>query len=205
MVIVIEFGCSVDEYVNHFPQLVFPRPEVCPHCHAVQLLIGHGFYRRRPITPTDVYCVWIKRWLCKACRHTLSLLPSFLLSYRHYLLDVIEPVVVTRFEEGASWVQVAHRCSVGGYPALRTLGRWCVSFTQHAPAWWALIQHTLAEHDPGSPTLDPLGENAGPREAPRALLQAALPLLAWAKTRWPQVVAYGLTDRLRFLWRCELE
>jgi hypothetical protein len=45
-----------------------------------------------------------------------------------------------------------------------------------------------------------LGESAGPRDAPRALLQAALHLLAWAKTRWAKVTNYGLADRLRFLW-----
>lgn len=200
MVIVAEFHCLVQEYVDHFSHLAFPRPEVCPHCQAVHLFIGHGFYLRQPITPTQVYQVYIKRWLCKACRHTLSLLPSFLLRYRHYLFAVIEPVIVTRFEAGASWTQVAQRCSVGGYPTPRTLRRWCVSFAHHAPAWWQRVQQTLAEHDPGSPALDPLGANAGPREAPRALLQTALHLLAWAKTQWPEVVPYGLSDRLRFLW-----
>jgi transposase-like protein len=200
MVIVAEFHLLVHEYVARFPQLAFPRPDICPNCQAVHLFIGHGFYVRQPITPTQVYVVHIKRWLCKACRHTLSLLPSFLLRYRHYLLEVIEPVVVTRFEDRASWTQVAQRCSIAGYPAPRTLRRWCVSFAQHAPIWWARVQQILAQHDPGSPALDPLGENAGPRDAPRALLQAAVHLLAWAKTQWPDMVAYGWNDRLRFLW-----
>jgi hypothetical protein len=200
MVIVAEFHCPVQVYVDHFSQLDFPRPDVCPHCHAVHRFIGHGFYLRRPITPTEVYCVWIKRWLCKACHHTVSLLPSFLFRYRHYLLGVIQSVVVSRFEDRASWTPVVQRCTAGGYPSLRTLCRWCVSFAQHAPTWWAAIQQTLAQHDAGSPSLDPLGENAGPRDAPGALLQAALHLLAWAKTRWPEVTAYGLTDRMRFLW-----
>ncbi|MBI5818508.1 MAG: hypothetical protein HZA88_05930 [Verrucomicrobia bacterium] len=62
------------------------------------------------------------------------------------------------------------------------------------------MQETLAQHDASSPLLDPLGENAGPHNAPQALLQAALHLLAWAKTRWPEVIVYGLADRLRFLW-----
>jgi transposase-like protein len=200
MVIVTEFRCLVHEYVDHFSQLVFPRPEVCPQCHAVNVFIGHGFYLRKPLSPTQVYPIRIKRWLCKACQHTLSLLPSFLLRYRHYLLDVIQVVVVTRFEDGASWTQVAQRCTVEGLPSPRTIRRWCVSFTAHAPTWWSAIQHTLAQQDASSPLLNPLGENTGPREAPRALLQAALYLLAWAKTRWAEVGDYGLSDRLRFLW-----
>jgi hypothetical protein len=200
MVIVVEFHCLVHEYVDQFGLLDFPRPEVCPHCHAVHLFIGHGSYLRQPITPTQVYEVRIKRWLCTACRHTLSLLPSFLLRFRHYLLDVIQSVVVARFEESASWARVSQSCSVEGYPSPRTIRRWCLSFAAHAPAWWAAVQETLARHDAGSPVLDPLGSNAGPRDAPRALLQAALALLAWAKTQWPDVVSYGLADRLRFLW-----
>ena len=207
MVIVTEFGCPVHEYVDHFGQLVFSRPEVCPHCHALQLFIAHGFYVRKALTTTQVYLVRIKRWYCKACHHTLSLLPSFpqvrtfrLLRFRHYLLEVIELVIVTRFEDGASWRQVVRRCAVEGAPAPRTIRRWCVSWTAHAPAWLGPLLETLAHHDASSPLLDPLGENAGPHDAPRALLQATFHLLAWAKTRWPEVVGYGLKDRLRFLW-----
>jgi hypothetical protein len=32
------------------------------------------------------------------------------------------------------------------------------------------------------------------------LLATTLYLLAWAKTRWPQLAAYGVADRLAFLW-----
>jgi transposase-like protein len=199
MVIVTEFG-SIVEYLAHFGQLDFPRPEVCPHCQAVQLCIGHGFYRRKALSPTQVFLVYIKRWYCKACHHTISLLPSFLLHFRHYLLDVIQGVVVTRFEDGASWTQLAQQCAVEGVPSPRTQRRWCVSFAAHAPAWLGPVLELLAAHDARSPLLDPLGENAGPRGAPRALLHAALHLLAWAKTQWPEVASYGLSDRLRFLW-----
>jgi len=200
MVIVTEFRCLVHEYADNFSQLVFPRPDVCPHCQAVNVFIGHGFYCRKPLSPTQVYRIWIKRWYCKACFQTLSLLPSFLLRFRHYLLDVIQAVVVTRFEDGASWTQVTRRHAVAGAPSPRTIRRWCVSFAAHAPAWWAAVQQTLAYHDASSPSLDPLGETAGPRDAPRALLQAAFHLLAWAKTRWADVGDYGWNDRVRFLW-----
>ena len=202
MVSVTEFHCLVQEYVAHFSELVFPRPTVCLNCQAVDTLIGHGFYLRQPITPTQVYQVYIKRWYCKACHHTLSLLPSFLFRFRHYGLEVTlrEQVVVTRFEDGASWTQVSQRCAIEGLPSPRTIRRWGVSFAAHAPTWWAAIQQTLAHHDASSPSLDPLGENIGPRDALRALLQAALHLLAWAKTQWPEVRDYGRNDRLRFLW-----
>ncbi len=200
MVIVTEFGCLVHEYVERCSDLVFPRPNECPQCRIVDTLIGHGFYERKALSPTAVYVLRIKRWYCTACQRTVSLSPSFLLRFRHYLLDVIQSVVVARFEDGASWTQVAQRCAVEGVPSSRTMRRWCESFAEHAAAWWAAIQQTLAEHDAASPLLDPLGAAAGPRDAPRALLQAALHLLAWAKTQWAAVAHYGLADRLRFLW-----
>jgi hypothetical protein len=200
MVIVTEFGCPVHEYVERCSGLVFPRPNECPQCRVVDTLIGHGFYKRKALSPTQVYVLRIKRWYCKACQRTVSLLPSFLLRFRHYHLDVIQWVIVTRFEDGASWVQIARGGAVEGVPSSRTIRRWCDSFTEHASVWWAAVQRTLAEQDAASPLLDPLGESAGPRDAPRALLQATLHLLAWAKTRWPKTVEYGLADRLRFLW-----
>jgi hypothetical protein len=96
---------------------------------------------------------------------------------------------------------VAQRCSVHEAPSPRTIGRWCEAFAEHAATWWAAVQQTLAEHDAGSPLLDPLGAAAGPRDAPRALLEAATHLLAWAQTRWTELTDYGLNDRLRFLWQ----
>lgn len=200
MVIVTEFGCTVQAYVEGFRHLIFPRPAACPRCHALDVMIGHGFYQRKALEPTQTYAVRVKRWYCNACHGTTSLLPSFLLRFRHYLLGVIQLVVVTRFEDEASWAQVSQRCAREDAPSSRTIRRWCDSLAQHASVWWAAIQQTLAEHDAASPLLDPLGESAGPRAAPHALLSAALYLLAWAKTHWSALAEYGLNDRFRFLW-----
>jgi len=127
-------------------------------------------------------------------------LPSFLLRFRHYLLNVIQSVVVARFEQHASWSHVTAFAAPAGLPATCTCARWCVSFAQQAPRWWAAVQQPLARQDAGSPGLDPLGEAAGPRDAPAALLHASLHLLAWAQTRWAELRTYGLNERLRWLW-----
>lgn len=198
--IVTDFGEDVQAYLDQFEQLNFPRPTVCLVCQVVGRMIGHGFYPRKALAVAQVYGVLIKRWICDACHHTVALLPSFLLPYRHYLLAVIQTVVLTRFEERATWAQVAQQCSVNEAPSPRTIGRWCEAFADHAATWWTAVQQTLAEHDAGSPMLDPLGESAGPRDPPRALLHAALHLLAWAQTRWTELADYGLKDRFRFLW-----
>ena len=148
-----------------------------------------------------MHLVRIKRWLCTACQRTVAILPSFLLRFRHYLLSVIQQVVVARYEGENSWTQIVRRCTSDGVPCTRTLGRWCRSFAAQAGRWWVAVQRTLACHDAGSPSLDPLGEAASIQAAPRALLQAAIHLLAWGKTQWAELADYGLNDRLRFLWQ----
>jgi hypothetical protein len=200
MPIITDFGRAVQDYLAHFEQIAFPRPECCPCCGTAHTFIGHGFYPRKPKDQTQVYRIWIKRWFCKACHTTLSVLPSFLLRFRHYLLVVIQQVIVARFEDHASWHATARQCAPDGLPSPRTIGRWCRAFAAQAAGWWAAVQETLACQDSASPVLDPLGPAAGPFDAPRALLHAATHLLAWAQTRWPEVADYGLKDRLRFLW-----
>jgi hypothetical protein len=200
MVIVTDFGCDVQTYVDDFERLHFPRPQVCMHCQAVDALIGHGYYVRKPLDPHRTYLIRIKRWYCKKCQRTLSLLPSFLLSFRHYLLAVIQQVIVARFEVQASWSQVVERCTRQQAPAERTVKRWCHSFAEHASCWLAAVEQTLARQDATLPLLDALGEVTQPRDTGSALLRATTHLLAWAKTRWTEVISYGLNDRLRFLW-----
>jgi Domain of unknown function (DUF6431) len=200
MVIVIDFGADVQGYLAHGEARIFPRPAVCPYCQASETLIGHGFYERQPTDGEHDYRIQIKRWCCSACHRTTSLLPSFLLRFRHYLLSVIQSVVVARFEQHASWAHVTTSAAAAGLPAACTCVRWCVSFAHEAPRWWAAVQQTLAQQDASSPVLDPLGTAAGPHDAPAALLHASVDLLAWAQTRWAEVRAYGLNERLRFLW-----
>jgi hypothetical protein len=67
---------------------------------------------------------------------------------------------------------VTAHCATAGAPAERTMRRWCHSFADQAPAWLAEAQATLAEQDPATPLLDPLGPAAGPVPAPQALLAA---------------------------------
>ena len=195
MVIVTEFDCTVQTYLAQFEQIVFPRPATCPHCRADHSFIGHGFYPRKPLDGQQAYRVRIKRWYCTGCQRRLSLLPSFLLCFRHYLLEVIQAVVIARYEAAASWRQVAEGCGWQGAPSRRTMKRWCGSFATQAAAWLGELEQTLAQHDPALPVLDALGHawRAGPLDSPRALLWASLHLLAWAKTRWTKLVDYGLS------------
>jgi transposase-like protein len=204
MVIVAEFQCSIQAYIAGFATLVFFRPTTCPECGALHSFIGHGFYVRFALDADHVFELRIKRWYCKSCQHTLSLLPSFLLRYRHYLLAVIQAVVIARVEEQSPWAVIRARVMIGGVPSPRSMKRWCVSFAAQAAPWLAEIERTLAAHDPSSSLLTPLGLPAGERAhgwgVPRLLLAASRHLLAWAQVHLAQARAYGSNDRLRFLW-----
>lgn len=200
MAIIVDFGATVHEYIEQFHRIVFPRPSVCPICQALNSLIGHGFYPRKPLDQAHVYRISIKRWRCKDCHHSTSSLPSFLLRFRHYLLAVIQQVLATRHEDQASHAQLAGQFAPEGVPSPRTLGRWLHSFADQAPRWLLAVQETLAHHHSASPLLDPLGPAAGPKSAPAALLFAAGHLLAFAKTCWAELSRHQAADRLRFLW-----
>jgi hypothetical protein len=162
--------------------------------------VGHGYYRRKPKGLRQGYVIWIKRWRCRSCQHTSASLPNFVLSWRHYLVGVIERAVVARFEQHGSWAEVKAQSSAEGTPAMRTIQRWCQAFAGQAGQWLVAVGSTLAQQDSHSPWLDPQGEAAQAGNRAQGLLTASLHLLAWAKTQWRDLVGYGLNNRLEFLW-----
>jgi len=200
MPIVAEFGPDVQEYVEFGKECACPRPGSCPHCGAAGQMVGHGYYKRKPKGLGQCWLLRVKRWKCKVCGKTVGAVPSFLLFFRHYLLEILQSVVVGRFETGYSWAETVMWCSEDGVPALRPMQRWCVSFGEHALEWLGVVEKTLSEQDSRSEWLDAQGEAVGMRSVPQALLRASLHLLAWAKGRWREVQGFVLKDRLRFLW-----
>jgi len=204
MLILSDFGCNEQGYIAQAKHKESLRPENCPVCGAQGSLIGHGYYERKVRDEQQAYFIWVKRFRCKACHVTLSILPNFLVPHRQYLVRVIQGVVVACFEQGLNWKRVRQVCAQGGTPVLRTLQRWCKAFGGYASIWLAGVQTFLAQQHSASSWLDPQGEATQAGNSGRALLSASLHLLAWAKTEWEGLVEYGLADRLRFLglWGC---
>jgi hypothetical protein len=197
--IVVDFGGEVQAYAALGKDNACPRPLKCPECGQANQLVGHGYYRRKPKGLRQGYVIWIKRWRCQVCQHTTSCLPNFVLSFRHYLVAVVEKAVVLRFEQQANWKQVEEQSAEQGTPALRTLQRWCWSLAAQAAFWLAVVQRVLAQQDSASLWLDPQGEALRAGNPAQALLAAAVHLLAWGKSRWAELAGYGWNDRLRFL------
>jgi transposase-like protein len=57
------------------------RPTHCPQCQAKHRLLAHGFYSRTIIDSAFDGVIRVRRYLCQACRRTVSLLPEFALPY----------------------------------------------------------------------------------------------------------------------------
>jgi transcription elongation factor Elf1 len=177
-----------------------PRPGGCPHCGSEGCMIGNGYYPRKAKDALHAYQVEIKRWLCKVCGRTMAVLPDFLLSFRHYLMRVVEGVLEDRLENKLSWAKVKAKNSPANFPALRTMQRWCKAYGGEAARWLGAVQETLAQQDSYSSWLDPQGEAPKVQNVAEALLVASEHLLAWGKTQWAEAVGYGRNERLRFLW-----
>jgi transposase-like protein len=133
MSILADFGCNEQEYIDQDKYKDCASPEECPWCGGQNCLIGHGTYQRKAIDEQRVYVIRVKRWYCKNCHRTLSILPNFLLPYRQYLVRMIQGVVVAFYEFGQNWGRITQIYAQLEVPNLRTMQRWCKAFARHAP------------------------------------------------------------------------
>jgi transposase-like protein len=96
MQILHPFAGSVQQYTEQLADPDRYRPDHCPQCHAKQPLTAHGFYTRTLIDTAFDGVIRVRRYLCQACRRTVSLLPEFVLPYLRSSLTVIALFLVAR-------------------------------------------------------------------------------------------------------------
>lgn len=89
MQILHPFAGSVQQYLDQLGDPESPRPRHCPQCQAKDPLTAHGFYTRTIIDAAYDGAIRVRRYLCEACRRTVSLLPEFALPYLRSSLAVI--------------------------------------------------------------------------------------------------------------------
>ena len=101
MVIVHSLAVNVEQLCARSPDSPFIdslRPKYCVCCgepsrndRGVLQLVGHGCYSRqvRGLSETAWIVIWVRRFLCLICGHTMSLLPDWLHPYRWYAATVI--------------------------------------------------------------------------------------------------------------------
>ena len=76
------------------------RPDHCPQCEASRPLVGHGFYSRTLVGGAFEGVIRVRRYLCRACRRTVSLLPEFALPYLRFSVSVIALFLMAHLLEG---------------------------------------------------------------------------------------------------------
>ena len=88
MQIIHDFGISPEEYFFNGQNNDFPEIKRCPECNDV--MIKHGFYERFVVSISrKSYIIFIRRFKCKHCGQTVSVLPSFLLPQFQRSLEYI--------------------------------------------------------------------------------------------------------------------
>lgn len=87
---------SVQQYLDQLSDWETPRPARCPMCEANRPLTAHGFYVRTLIDLNFDDQIRVRRYLCQACRRTVSLLPQFALPYLRSSITVIALWLLTR-------------------------------------------------------------------------------------------------------------
>src|SRR5713101_8576514 len=96
MQILHPFAGSVQQYTEQLANPDSHRPGHCPQCQAKHPLTAHGFYTRTLIDTAFDGVIRVRRYLCQACRRTVSLLPEFALPYLRSSLVVIALFLIAR-------------------------------------------------------------------------------------------------------------
>ena len=107
MQILHPFCGSLQQYAEAISDPDNYRLAHCPQCGARQQMLGHGFYRRTLVDVGLDGSIRVRRYLCRSCRRTVSLLPEFALPYLRFSIPVIALFLVARLLEGRTLVEAA--------------------------------------------------------------------------------------------------
>jgi hypothetical protein len=100
MQILHPFAGSVQQYNEQLSDPEAHRPDSCPQCQDKRPLTAHGFYTRTLVDTAFDGVIRVRRYLCNACRRTVSLLPEFILPYLRSSLIVIALFLIARLLGG---------------------------------------------------------------------------------------------------------
>ena len=133
MQILHPFAGSIQQYAEAISDPDRYRPDHCPQCEAKQPLTGHGFYSRTLVDTTFDGVIRVRRYLCRFCQRTVSLLPEFALPWLRFSLTVIALFLVARLLHGHTLAAAAQTAWQTTMPYQR--GQfWIRRFRQQAPA-----------------------------------------------------------------------
>jgi hypothetical protein len=123
------------------PDIEKSRPDLCPLCkqtvreNGILWIIGHGTYRRWAYTPAAIQ-VFIRRFLCKNCRKTITVSPHWLLPYYQYTTVVILSCLKKYFLEQKTAKEATAELNVNqDKQRWGLLYRWGKGFSHRLPLW----------------------------------------------------------------------
>ncbi|MFZ4779280.1 MAG: hypothetical protein ACOYM3_28280, partial [Terrimicrobiaceae bacterium] len=84
MQVILPYADSPEKYVENEAYRKLPPPTKCPHCLTKSSLEVLGYYRRglSELDSAKILTILVKRFFCRRCGRTVSLLPSFAQPYR---------------------------------------------------------------------------------------------------------------------------
>jgi len=102
------FAGSIQQYEEEIadPDRYY-RPGRCPQCQAQHSLTAHGFYSRTLVDAEFDGSIRVRRYLCRSCKRTVSLLPEFALPYLRFSISVIALFLVARLLQGVTLAAAA--------------------------------------------------------------------------------------------------
>jgi len=132
------FAGSIQEYAEEIGDPSRYRPDHCPLCQAAHGLTAHGFYHRTLVDAGFDGSIRVRRYLCRLCRRTVSLLPQFALPYLRFSVTVIALFLMARLRAGHTLVAAASLAGLRNMPYQR--GQfWVRRFRQQAVALCAAL------------------------------------------------------------------
>jgi Domain of unknown function (DUF6431) len=162
------FAGSIQQYEEEIADPDRYRPGRCPQCQAQHSLTAHGFYSRTLVDAEFDGSIRVRRYLCRSCKRTVSLLPEFALPYLRFSISVIALFLVARLLQGATLAAAAVAAAQPAMPYQR--GQFWVRRFQRQAAALSVALAALAA-PPAAPSfvrraldmLQPIGWTAAHR------------------------------------------
>ena len=201
MQILHPFEGSVQAYAQQLGEADRYRPAGCPLCGAKKPLIAHGFYGRSVVAEGFDGWIRVRRYLCRLCQRTVSLLPEFVLPYVRFAISLIGRYLEAHLLKSQTLRQAAQQAGQEQMPYQRGQG-WVSRFRRQARLLSAsLVALTRAVAAPGlvSRALRML-QSAGWIRSHRFLFsQLRVHLLGWPRSLAPDGRSrqVGATESLR--------
>ena len=149
MQILHPFEGSVQAYAQQLGEADRYRPAGCPLCGAKKPLIAHGFYGRSVVAEGFDGWIRVRRYLCRLCQRTVSLLPEFVLPYVRFAISLIGRYLEAHLLKSQTLRQAAQQAGQEQMPYQRGQG-WVSRFRRQARLLSAsLVALTRAVAAPG--------------------------------------------------------